>query len=130
MVQSGDVVGGAGMQVLLASVGSITFAPTAGVLLNAADVGIDVSLDAGTLIRTVALLQLVPFAIGLLMRRYAAPTAQSWHPAAASVSNITFLIVLVGSSSATGKASSHSSAPSPSSPVSCSLPPPSPLARC
>ncbi|MFG2908985.1 bile acid:sodium symporter family protein [Kitasatospora sp. NPDC048286] len=96
MVQRGDTVGGAAMQVLLASVGSITFAPTVNGLLTAADVGTDVSLDVGTLVRTVALLQLAPFAIGLLIRRYAEPTARSWHPTAATVSNITFLIVLAG----------------------------------
>ncbi|MFC6067114.1 bile acid:sodium symporter [Streptomyces ochraceiscleroticus] len=96
MVQKGDVVGGAAMQVLLASVGSITFAPTVNALLTAADVGTNVSLDVGALVRTVALLQLVPFAIGLLLRRYATDTAQAWHPTAAKVSNITFLIVLAG----------------------------------
>lgn len=80
MVQSGDVVGGAAMQVLLASVGSITFAPTVNGLLTAADVGTNVSLDVGALVRTVALLQLVPFAIGLLIRHYAELTARSWHP--------------------------------------------------
>ncbi|MYV48004.1 bile acid:sodium symporter [Streptomyces sp. SID2888] len=96
MVQKGDVVGGAGMQVLLASAGSITFAPTVNGILTAADIGTNVSLDVAALVRTVALLQLVPFAIGLLMRRYATPTAQSWHPTAAAVSNITFLIVLAG----------------------------------
>ncbi|MFD7406476.1 bile acid:sodium symporter family protein [Streptomyces sp. NPDC059866] len=96
MVQNGDVVAGAAMQVLLASIGSLTFAPTVNGILTAADIGTDVSLDVGALVRTVALLQLVPFAIGLLMRRYAMPTAQSWHPTAAAVSNITFLIVLAG----------------------------------
>lgn len=96
MVQRGDVVAGAAMQVLLASLGSLTFAPTANAILGAADVGTDVSLDVGALVRTVAVLQLVPFAIGLLMRRYATPTAQSWHPTAAAVSNVTFLIVLAG----------------------------------
>ncbi|MER6976243.1 bile acid:sodium symporter family protein [Streptomyces carpinensis] len=96
MVQSGDVVGGAAMQVLLASVGSITFAPTVNGLLTAADVGTNVSLDVGALVRTVALLQLVPFAIGLLICRYAEPAARSWHPPAARVSNVTFLIVLAG----------------------------------
>ncbi|MFF9654103.1 bile acid:sodium symporter family protein [Streptomyces sp. NPDC014622] len=96
MVQSGDIVGGAAMQVLLASVGSITFAPTVNGLLTAADVGANVSLDVGALVRAVALLQLVPFAIGLLIRRYAEPTARSWRPAAAAVSNVTFLIVLAG----------------------------------
>jgi BASS family bile acid:Na+ symporter len=96
MVQSGDVVGGAAMQVLLASAGSITFAPTVNGLLTAADAGTNVSLDVGALVRTVALLQLVPFAVGLLLRRYAEPTARSWRPPAAAVSNVTFLIVLAG----------------------------------
>ncbi|MER7841943.1 hypothetical protein ABTY98_40175 [Streptomyces sp. NPDC096040] len=96
MVQNGDVVAGAAMQVLLASIGSLTFAPTVNGILTAADIGTNVSLDVGALVRTVALLQLVPFAIGLLMRRYATPTARSWHPTAAAVSNITFLIVLAG----------------------------------
>ncbi|QIY66456.1 hypothetical protein HEP85_39310 [Streptomyces sp. RPA4-2] len=96
MVQSGDVVAGAAMQVLLATVGSLTFAPTVNGILTAADLGKDISLDVATLVRTVALLQLVPFVIGLLLRRYAATTARSWHPAAAAVSNVTFLIVLAG----------------------------------
>ncbi|MGP4087087.1 hypothetical protein [Streptomyces sp. KR55] len=96
MVQKGDVVGGAAMQVLLASIGSITFAPTVNGILTVADVGTNVSLDVGALVRTVALLQLVPFAIGLLLRRYATATAQAWHPTAAKVSDIAFLIVLVG----------------------------------
>ncbi|MFD7996104.1 hypothetical protein [Streptomyces mexicanus] len=63
------------MQVLLASLGSLTFAPTVTAVLTAADTGTEVSLDVGALVRTVALLQLVPFAIGLLLRRYAEPTA-------------------------------------------------------
>ncbi|GAA0701954.1 hypothetical protein GCM10009548_88760 [Streptomyces malaysiensis subsp. malaysiensis] len=96
MVQKGDAVAGAAMQVLLASIGSLTFAPTANAILGAAHVGTNASLDVGALVRTVALLQLVPFAIGLLIRRYATPTAQSWHPTAAAVSNVTFLIVLAG----------------------------------
>ncbi|MGW7007039.1 bile acid:sodium symporter family protein [Streptomyces sp. NPDC054933] len=96
MVQNGDVVAGAAMQVLLATVGSLTFAPTVNGILTAAKVGKGVSLDVVALVRTVALLQLVPFVIGLLLRRYATPTARSWHPTAAAVSNVTFLIVLAG----------------------------------
>ncbi|MGW7427546.1 hypothetical protein ACWGJB_47705 [Streptomyces sp. NPDC054813] len=65
-------------------------------ILTAADVGKGISLQVATLVRTGALLQLVPFAIGLLLRRYAAPTARLWHPTAAAVSNGTFLIVLAG----------------------------------
>ncbi|GAA3371697.1 hypothetical protein GCM10020367_23400 [Streptomyces sannanensis] len=96
MVQNGDVVAGAAMQVLLATVGSLTFAPTANGILTAAEVGRGVSLDVAALVRTVALLQLVPFVIGLLLSRYATSTARSWHPTAAGVSNVTFLIVLAG----------------------------------
>ncbi|MGK4585373.1 hypothetical protein [Kitasatospora sp. HPMI-4] len=96
MVQSGDVAAGAAMQVLLATIGSLTFAPTANGILSAADVGQEVSLDITALVGTVALLQLLPFAVGLLLRRYAAPTARAWHPAAAAVSNVTFLVVLAG----------------------------------
>lgn len=40
--------------------------------------------------------KLVPFVIGLLLRRYAALSAQARHPTAAAVSNVTFLIVLAG----------------------------------
>ncbi|MGW3460393.1 hypothetical protein ACWDE9_12650 [Streptomyces olivaceoviridis] len=95
-VQQGDVVAGAAMQVLLASLGSLTFAPTVNAILTAADIGTTVSLDVDALVRTVTLLQLVPFANGLLLRRYAEPTAQAGRPTAAAVSDITFLIVLAG----------------------------------
>ncbi|GLW96746.1 bile acid:sodium symporter [Microtetraspora sp. NBRC 16547] len=96
MVQKGDVVAGAAMQVLLAAVGSITFGLTANAILAAAQAGGGISIDVAALVRTVAILQLVPFAVGLILRRYAPPTARSWHPVAVKVSNVTFLIVLVG----------------------------------
>lgn len=96
MAQRGDVTTGAAMQVLLAAVGSITFGLTANALLQAADVGGGIALDVGALVRTVAILQLVPFAIGLILRHYATEIALSWHPAAVKVSNVTFLIVLAG----------------------------------
>ncbi|MEU7899854.1 bile acid:sodium symporter [Nonomuraea sp. NPDC049152] len=96
MVQNGDVVAGAAMQVLLAAIGSITFGPTANVILRAANVGGGVSLDVATLMLTVAVLQLVPFAVGLTVRHYAPSTAQAWHPVTAAVSNVTFLVVLAG----------------------------------
>ncbi|MFG1681658.1 bile acid:sodium symporter family protein [Nonomuraea sp. NPDC049269] len=96
MVQNGDVVAGAATQVLLAAIGSVTFGPTVNVILKTANVGGGVSLDVATLMLTVAVLQLVPFAVGLIVRHYAASTAQAWHPVAAVVSNVTFLVVLVG----------------------------------
>lgn len=96
MVQGGDVTTGAAMQVLLAAIGSVTFGFTANALLTAAHVGGGVALDVGALVRTVAVLQLVPFAVGLLLRHFAAPTALAWHPVAAKVSNVSFLLVLAG----------------------------------
>lgn len=96
MVQKGDVVAGAAMQVLLAAAGSITFGLTANAILTAAKIGTGISLDVAALVRTVAILQLIPFAVGLITRHYAASTARSWHPAAVTVSNVTFLIVLAG----------------------------------
>ncbi|MEV7008128.1 bile acid:sodium symporter [Streptosporangium sp. NPDC051022] len=96
MVQKGDVVAGAATQVLLAALGSLTFGPTANAVLAAAKVGGGISLDVAALVRTVAVLQLVPFAVGLIMRHYASAVARSWHPPAITVSNVTFLIVLAG----------------------------------
>ncbi|MFG2479570.1 bile acid:sodium symporter family protein [Streptomyces fagopyri] len=96
MVQNGDVVAAGAVQVLLAAIGSLTFGPTVSGILTASDVGTGVSLDVAALVGTVVLLQLVPFAIGLLLRHYATPVARSWHRSAAVVSNVTFLIVLVG----------------------------------
>ena len=96
MIQAGDVTSGAAMQVLLAAVGSITFGFTATWLLTAADVGGGISLDVGALVRTVAILQVVPFAVGLVLRHYATETALSWHPTTVKVSNVSFLMVLAG----------------------------------
>ncbi|GAA4621187.1 bile acid:sodium symporter family protein [Actinoallomurus vinaceus] len=96
MIQKGDVVAGAAMQVLLAAAGSVTFGVTANAILTAAKVGTGISLPVAALVRTVAVLQLIPFAVGLLTRHYASSTARSWHPAAVTVSNVTFLIVLAG----------------------------------
>ncbi|GAA1541800.1 hypothetical protein GCM10009827_071600 [Dactylosporangium maewongense] len=96
MIQAGDVTAAAAMQVLLAAVGSVTFSFTANALLGFAHVGTGAALDVGALVRSVALLQLVPFAVGLTMRRYAPPTALAWHPASVKVSDATFLMVLTG----------------------------------
>ncbi|MEV4059916.1 bile acid:sodium symporter family protein [Nonomuraea dietziae] len=96
MMQDGDVVAGAAIQVLLAAIGSITIGPTVNVLLQVTNMGRGVALDVSTLMLTVAVLQLVPFAVGLIVRHYAPSTALSWHPMAGRTSNVTFLIVLAG----------------------------------
>ncbi|MEU1536102.1 bile acid:sodium symporter family protein [Streptomyces fagopyri] len=95
MVQKGDVATAGAVEVLLAAIGSLSFGPTVSGILTASDVGKGVSLDVAALVGTVVLLQLVPFAIGLL-RRYATSVARSWHRSAAVVSNVTLLIVLAG----------------------------------
>ncbi|MEU1734011.1 bile acid:sodium symporter [Streptosporangium sp. NPDC020145] len=96
VVQKGDVSAGTATQVLLAAVASLTFGPMSTAVLSVADVGARISLDVAALVRTVAVLQLVPFAVGLVVRHCARSTARSWHPVAALVSNVTFLMVLAG----------------------------------
>jgi bile acid:Na+ symporter, BASS family len=96
MVQRGDVVATAGMQVLLAAVGSVTFPITANLILQAADVGGGIELDVGQLVLTVAVLQLIPFALGLLVRDRAPHLADEWLPVALKTSNLTFVAVLAG----------------------------------
>lgn len=96
MLKNGDVVAGTVIQVLLAAVGSLTFGLTANGILTLAEVGGGVSLDVAKLVRTVAILQLVPFVVGLILRHYAPLTAQLWHHAAAKASTVTFMAVLAG----------------------------------
>ncbi|MFD1541832.1 bile acid:sodium symporter [Nonomuraea guangzhouensis] len=96
MVQKGDVAAGTAMQVLLAAVASLTFGPMSSGILITAEVGAGISLDVAALVQTMAILQLAPFAIGLMVRHYARHSALSWHPAAATVSNVTFMMVLTG----------------------------------
>ncbi|WP_031171416.1 bile acid:sodium symporter [Streptosporangium roseum] len=96
MLKNGDVVAGTVIQVLLAAVGSLTFGLTANGILALAEVGGGISLDVAALVRTVAILQLVPFAVGLTLRHYAPLTAQLWHHAATKTSTVTFMAVLAG----------------------------------
>jgi BASS family bile acid:Na+ symporter len=94
MMQKGDVVSGPALQVLLAAIGSITFPLTASLLLTSADVGGGISLPVRELILSVAVLQLVPFGIGLALLRWSPRTAGEWAPGALRSSNIAFLGVL------------------------------------
>jgi bile acid:Na+ symporter, BASS family len=94
MIQKGDVVTGSVLQVVLAAVGSLTFPITANLLLGWANLGDDLAIPVGWLVLRVAVLQLVPFAVGLVMRAWAPGTAASWMPPAARVSNLAFVGVL------------------------------------
>lgn len=95
MLQRVDVLTGTTMQVLLAAVGSVTFPVTANVLFGWASLGGDLSLPVADLIRSVAILQLVPFAIGLALRHWADPVALAWGPVAQRTSSLSFAGVLV-----------------------------------
>ena len=94
MIQRGDVVTGASLQVLLAALGSLTFAPTANAIFTAAQLGGGISLPVGRLVLTVAVLQLLPFAVGLALRNWAPETATQWKAPALNVSNLALLTVL------------------------------------
>ncbi|WP_141015506.1 bile acid:sodium symporter family protein [Nocardioides sambongensis] len=96
MTAKADLQSGAVLQVLMASLGSLTFAPTANLIIGAADLGDDVSLPVGQLIATVAVLQLVPFCLGILIRHRAEDQAKEWGAWAQKVSGLTFVIVLTG----------------------------------
>ena len=96
MTAKANVQTGAVLQVTMAAIGSITFAPTANAIISAADLGDDISLPVGDLVRTVAVLQLVPFALGLLMRHWAEDQALEWDAIATKAAGFTFNLVLVG----------------------------------
>ncbi|MGI9576924.1 MAG: bile acid:sodium symporter, partial [Microthrixaceae bacterium] len=74
-----DVTTGAVFQVLLAVVASFTFAPTANAILEAADLGEGVSLPVGDLLKTIVFLQVLPFAVGLLIRYFNEKAALEWN---------------------------------------------------
>ncbi|WP_029253170.1 bile acid:sodium symporter family protein [Paraoerskovia marina] len=96
MTAKADVQTGAVFQVMMAAIGSLTFAPTANLIIGAADLGDDVSLPVGQLILTVALLQLLPFVIGVLTRHWTPDQAAEFGAFTGKVSSQTFLVVLAG----------------------------------
>jgi bile acid:Na+ symporter, BASS family len=96
MTANADVQTGAVLQVLLAVIGSITFAPTANAILSGAALGDGVSLPVGDLVKTVAALQLIPFALGIVTRHWADARAVEWSEFALRTSNVTFLFVIAG----------------------------------
>jgi BASS family bile acid:Na+ symporter len=94
MTARGDLITGATLQVLLAAVGSITFPITANWLISAADLGADFSLPVWDLVKTVAVLQLVPFVVGIAVRHWSPETAAKWNPPVTKTSTYAFVIVL------------------------------------
>lgn len=95
MGAKGDVTTGATFQVLLAVVASFTFAPTASFILEAASVGEGVSLPVWDLLKTIVFLQVVPFAVGLLIRHWNEKSALEWNVFAQKIIGPSFLAVVV-----------------------------------
>ena len=91
----GDVTTGAIFQVMLAVVASFTFAPTANLILEAADLGEDVSLPVADLLKTIVFLQVLPFVVGLLIRHFNERSAFEWNEFAKKVIGPSFLAVVV-----------------------------------
>ncbi len=96
MISKGDVSSGAVLQVTLAVVMSFTFAPTANLIIEAADLGSDLALPVADILRTVVVLQLVPFVVGILMRHWTEDVALKWNEFASKGSSLLFLVVLAG----------------------------------
>lgn len=94
MMAKGDVSSGAVLQVMLAVVMSFTFAPTANLIIVAADLGSDLTLPVQEILVTVVVLQLIPFFVGILVRHWAEETALSWNDFAVKGSSILFVGVL------------------------------------
>ena len=95
MGAKGDVTTGATFQVLLAVVASFTFAPTANFILETASVGEAVSLPVADLLKTIVFLQVLPFAVGLLIRHWNEKSALEWNGFAQKIIGPSFLAVVV-----------------------------------
>jgi len=90
-----DITTGATFQVLLAVVASFTFASTANFILEAADLGEGVSLPVGDLLKTIVVLQVLPFVVGLLIRNSNEKRALEWNEFAKKIIGPSFLAVVV-----------------------------------
>jgi BASS family bile acid:Na+ symporter len=95
MSAKADLTTAAALQVLLAVVCSITFAPTANFMIQSAGLGENFSLPVAELIKTIVFLQLVPFVVGMAVRHWTPEHALDWKPSVGQVANISLLIVLV-----------------------------------
>jgi len=95
MGAKGDVTTGATFQVVLAVVASFTFAPTANFILEAANLGEGVSLPVWDLLKTIVFLQVLPFAVGLLIRHWNEKRAVEWNGFASKIIGPSFLAVVV-----------------------------------
>jgi len=95
MTAKGDLTVAASMQVVLAAIGSITFPLVANYMIGGAGLGDDFSLPVADLILAVAVLQLIPFVLGIAVRHWTPEHALDWRPPVQKIANYTLLIVIV-----------------------------------
>jgi BASS family bile acid:Na+ symporter len=95
MTAKADLTTAASLQVLLAVIGSFTFAPTANFLIGSSGLGDEFALPVAELIRTVVVLQIIPFVVGMAVRHWTPDTAAGWRPPTQQIANYTLLIVIV-----------------------------------
>jgi len=94
VISGGDVVTASSLQILLAALGSFTFPFTANWILSAADLGEGISLPVSDLVRTVVVLQIVPFIIGMAVRNWAPHVAGGWLKKSMRVSGMFFFAAI------------------------------------
>ena len=94
MSAKADLTTAAALQVLLAVIGSFTFAPVANAMIGAAGLGEEFSLPVAELVRAVVVLQIVPFLVGMAVRNWTPERAVDWRPPTQQVANYTLLIVI------------------------------------
>jgi BASS family bile acid:Na+ symporter len=90
-----DVPTAATFQVLMALVASFTFAPTANLIIEAADLGEGISLPVADLVKTIAFLQVLPFVAGLLIRHYNEEAALEWNEFPKKITGPGLLAIIV-----------------------------------
>ena len=95
MTAKGDLTVAASLQVVLAAIGSITFPLVANFMITGAGLGDDFALPVAELIMAVAVLQLIPFVVGIAVRHWTPESALKWRPPTQQIANYTLLIVIV-----------------------------------
>jgi BASS family bile acid:Na+ symporter len=94
MTAKGDLTTAASLQVLLAVIGSFTFPIVANFMIGTAGLGDDISLPVADLVRTIVILQLTPFLVGMAVRNWTPQHAIDWRPPVQKVANYTLMIVI------------------------------------
>ena len=94
MKAKADISVAATFQVLLALVAAFTFAPTANLILQAANLGQEISLPVADMVKTIVVLQVIPFVVGLLVRHFNEEAALDWNETCKKITGPGLLAVI------------------------------------